>query len=210
VVLAIGTAAAVPAGGRAALSPGATVASGRRGFGFVHLLAVAAVLASAAGVGLVAFLVVYAIDSGLSESQAGLLLAGVSLSASISRLAVGGMADRGGHDALGAVVAMLALSAGGYLLLIVREPAAVLAGALFVGRVGWAWPGALTLAVVRRTPEAPAWAVGVMMSGLFPGRACRAAARRRARGARGLYDRLGSARGHRPARRRDRRGVAQL
>ena len=30
-------------------------------------------------------------------------------------------------------------------------------------------PGALTLAVVQRAPEAPAWAVGVMMSGLFAG-----------------------------------------
>jgi MFS family permease len=30
-------------------------------------------------------------------------------------------------------------------------------------------PGALTLAVVQRTPGSPAWAVGVMMSGLFAG-----------------------------------------
>jgi predicted MFS family arabinose efflux permease len=40
---------------------------------------------------------------------------------------------------------------------------------LIAGSVGWAWPGALTLAVVQRSPEAPAWAVGVMMSGLFAG-----------------------------------------
>ena len=42
-------------------------------------------------------------------------------------------------------------------------------GALLAGSLGWAWPGALTLAVVQRSPQAPAWAVGVMMTGLFAG-----------------------------------------
>lgn len=37
------------------------------------------------------------------------------------------------------------------------------------GSFGWAWPGGLTLAVVHRAPGAPAWAVGVLMAGLFSG-----------------------------------------
>ena len=41
--------------------------------------------------------------------------------------------------------------------------------ALLAGGLGWSWPGALTLAVVERRPDAPAWAVGVMMTGLFVG-----------------------------------------
>ena len=41
--------------------------------------------------------------------------------------------------------------------------------ALVAGSLGWAWPGGLNLAVVQRSPEAPAWAVGVMMTGLFAG-----------------------------------------
>jgi predicted MFS family arabinose efflux permease len=48
----------------------------------------------------------------------------------------------------------------------------VVVGALIVGTLGWAWPGALTLAVVQRSPDAPAWAVGLMMSGLFAGAVC--------------------------------------
>jgi hypothetical protein len=43
------------------------------------------------------------------------------------------------------------------------------AAALLAGSLGWAWPGGLNLAVVQRSPGAPAWAVGVMMTGLFVG-----------------------------------------
>jgi predicted MFS family arabinose efflux permease len=127
------------------------------------------VLASAAGVGFVSFLVSYAVDSGLSEAAAGLLLGAVSLGATISRIGVGAFADRGEQEALRPVAIMLAASVAGYMLLIAAEPSAIVAGALLVGCLGWAWPGGLTLAVVQRSPDAPAWAVGVMMTGLFAG-----------------------------------------
>jgi MFS family permease len=135
----------------------------------VHALALAAALASAAGVGLVSFLVLYAVDNGMSETGAGLLLAGVSLAAATSRVALGVVADRGGRDPLRPVVVMLAGSVAAYVLLIAGAPVAIAGGALLAGGLGWAWPGALNLAVVQRRPEAPAWAVGVMMSGLFAG-----------------------------------------
>ncbi len=67
------------------------------------------------------------------------------------------------------MAAMLAASVVGYLLLTVGEPGVIAAAALLAGGLGWAWPGALNLAVVQRSPEAPAWAVGVMMTGLFAG-----------------------------------------
>jgi predicted MFS family arabinose efflux permease len=67
------------------------------------------------------------------------------------------------------VAAMLVTSVAGYLLLTVGEPAVIAAAALLAGGLGWAWPGGLTLAVVQRSPQAPGWAVGVMMTGLFVG-----------------------------------------
>lgn len=140
-----------------------------RGLSSVHALALAAALASAAGVGFVSFLVLYSVHSGISEGAAGLLLGAVSLAAAISRIALGSLTDRSGQAALRLVPAMLALSVAGYLLLIVGQPAVIVAAALLAGGAGWAWPGALTLAVVQRSPGAPAWAVGVMMSGLFAG-----------------------------------------
>jgi MFS family permease len=140
-----------------------------RRFTSVHALGVAAVLASAAGVGFVSFLVTYAVDNGMGEGLAGLLLAGVSLAAAISRIMLGVAADRAGQEPLRPAALMLAASVGGYLLLTAGEPGVIAAAALLAGGLGWAWPGGLTLAVVQRSPEAPAWAVGVMMTGLFVG-----------------------------------------
>jgi MFS family permease len=137
----------------------------------IRALAVAAALASAAGVGFIAFLVTYSIHEGIGESAAGLLLAAVSLTATISRVSLGLFADRSGGDALRLTALVLAGSAAGYLLLISGEPALIVLAALIVGSIGWSWPGTLTLAVVFRRPDAPAWAVGVMMSGLFAGAA---------------------------------------
>jgi MFS family permease len=156
---------------RAPAAVASSAGGGRRPrtFTSVHALGVAAVLASAAGVGFVSFLVTYAVDSGMSELAAGLLLAGVSLAATISRIAMGVFADRAGQEPLRPVATMLAASVAGYLLLIAGEPGVIAAAALLAGSLGWAWPGGLTLAVVQRTPQAPGWAVGVMMTGLFVG-----------------------------------------
>ena len=140
-----------------------------RGIGSVHALAVTAMFASAAGTGLVSFIVIYAVDSGIGEGVAGLLLAGLSLAAATSRVALGLALDRTGGDPLRPVSWMLLAGAGALVLLIAGTPAAVVAGAVVAGAVGWAWPGALTSAVVARAPGAPAWAVGVMMAGLYAG-----------------------------------------
>jgi MFS family permease len=160
--------------GAAALAPGTqAVAAARgvrpRGLTSVHALALAAALASAAGVGFVSFLVLYAVERGMSQAAAGLLLVAVSLAATCSRIGVGMLADRRGQEPLRPVAVMLSVSIGGYLLLIAGEPALIVVAALVAGSFGWAWPGGLTLAVVQRSPGAPAWAVGVLMAGLFSG-----------------------------------------
>lgn len=152
--------AAPPPGSRATLPEGLTS---------VHAIALAAVLASAAGVGFVSFLVSYSVDSGMSETAAGLLLGGVSLMATFSRVTLGVVFDRRRLEPLMPVAAMLVASVAGYLLLIAGDPAAIVVAALLAGSLGWAWPGGLNLAVVQRSPENPAWAVGVMLSGLFTG-----------------------------------------
>jgi MFS family permease len=170
-VLAVAAAAAAPGGGE----PGERGAgrTGPRGAGFteVHALALGSALASAAGVGFISFLVLYSVDNGLSELAAGVLLGGVSLVATLSRLALGAFGDREGQDPLPATAAMIAVSVAGYAALVTGVPGLIVGGALLAGCAGWAWPAGLTLAVVRRCPESPAWAVGVMMSGLFAGAA---------------------------------------
>ena len=140
-----------------------------KGLGVVHAIGFAAFLASAASVGFIAFIVSYSVESGINQGAAGLLLAAVSLCAAASRIGLGVVADRGAQDALRPVAAMFAVSAAAYLLLIVGEPLVIVVAALLVGSFGWAWPGALNLAVVQHSPQAPAWAVGVMLAGLFAG-----------------------------------------
>jgi MFS family permease len=166
-VLALAAATLVPVSG-AELAARSAREAHRRGLSSVHALALAAALASAAGVGFVSFLVLYSVENGIGEGTAGFLLGAVSLAATLSRIGLGALADRGG-DALRPVVAMLAASVAGYVLLILGEPALIAMGALVTAGLGWSWPGALTLAVVQRSPDAPAWAVGVMMTGLFAG-----------------------------------------
>ena len=107
----------------------------------MHALALAAALASAAGVGFVSFLVLYAVDSGIGEGSAGLLLGAVSGAATASRIGLGALLDRRRQEPLMPVVAMLGLSVAGYLLLIPGEPAVIVVGALLAGSLGWAWPG---------------------------------------------------------------------
>jgi MFS family permease len=165
--LALAAVVAAPRTPRAAVRP----ANGgrRRGLSSIHALAGTALLASAACTGLVSFIVVYGVDSGLSESRAGLVLGGLSLAAAVSRVVLGLVSDRSGGDPLRPVAPMLVVAAGGFVLLLAEAPVALVAGALLAGGFGWAWPGALTSAVVLRAPDAPAWAVGVLMSGLFGG-----------------------------------------
>jgi MFS family permease len=165
--LAAAAALAAPATGRRAAADAGSRPP--RGLSSVHALAVVALFASAAGTGLISFIVLYAVESGIAEGPAGLLLAGLSLAAATSRVILGIALDRRGGDPLGPVSWMQLAGAAGLVLLIVGEPAAVVLGALVAGAVGWAWPGALTSAVVARAPGAPAWAVGVMMAGLFAG-----------------------------------------
>jgi len=164
-VLALAAAAVVPY-----VEPAPSNAVRRpRGLTSVHALAAAAALASAAGVGFISFLILYAVHSGMSEGEAGLLLGAVSLAATASRITVGVLADRRGGEPLRPVAVMLSISIAGYLLLIAGERALIVVAALLAGAFGWAWPGGLTLAVVQRSPNAPAWAVGVLMAGLFTG-----------------------------------------
>ena len=167
--LALAVAAAAPATPHDRGTPAARGGGRPRGLTAVHALALSAVLAGATGTGLVSFVVLYAVESGFSERDAGLLLGGLSLAAAASRIGLGLATDRSGGDPLRPVAPMLLIGAGGLLLVASGEPAALVAGALLAGGVGWAWPGALTSAVVARAPAAPGWAVGVMMAGLFAG-----------------------------------------
>ena len=124
--------------------------------------------AAAAGT-LGAFLVNAAVDAGMAEGSAGLLVSGGSAIGIAVRLFAGSRADRrnGGH--LRVVSLMLiggALSYGFYaterpLLLVLATPIAFGAG--------WGWPGLFNLAIARANPDAPGAASGVTQTGTYLG-----------------------------------------
>jgi MFS family permease len=140
-----------------------------RGWNSVHTLALAAALASAASTGLISFLVVFSVDSGISDDAAGALLAATGLAAAVSRIGVGTLADRAPDRAPTNLLALLLGASAGFVLLVSGIPALIAVGALVAGGLGWGWAGLMNLIAVREGRYDPAEAVGIVMSGLFLG-----------------------------------------
>jgi MFS family permease len=171
-----GIVAALAIGAALAMPPAHLVAAPAHSAGIpararrpIFVLSLAAVLASASAVGLVGFLVTYAVDNGVATSWAGWLLAGISLIAAGSRIGMGRFADRFEASPLRPVAPMLVGAAIGYVVLIGESPAYIVFGSALVGLLGWSWPASMNHAIVRLAPEATASGVGVMMAGLFAG-----------------------------------------
>lgn len=138
----------------------------------MFILAVATGFGAAAAISLNAFLVESGVASGLSPGAAGLLLAAGGVAGITTRIGVGWLADRGdGERSLAVVVGMLGGGSLGYLLLAIGEYSEVL---IFVGAVlafgaGWGWTGLFNFAVLRRNPNAPAAASGIIQAGAATG-----------------------------------------
>jgi predicted MFS family arabinose efflux permease len=133
------------------------------------VVGVAGMLASGTANALGAFLVSAAVDKGIAEGTAGLVLAAGSALGVVGRVGAGWLADRrtGGH--LLVVTAMLALGSGGLALLAAPGIVPMLIGTLAGFGLGWAWPGLLNFAVVRLEPSAPAAATSITQTGVYAG-----------------------------------------
>ena len=124
--------------------------------------------AAAAGA-LSSFLVGGAVDAGMAEGRAGLLLTVGSLIGIAVRLTMGVRADRVGGDQLPLVAGMMLTgSAAVACFALAAVPVYVLATPVAFG-AGWAWPGLFNLSVVRRFPEAPGAATGATQTGTYLG-----------------------------------------
>lgn len=140
-----------------------------RPHGSVWTMAGATVLASAAGIGMRSFLVVFAVSVGFSDANAGLLLAASGLLAMVSRVGFGLLGDRRPGDSLRQVAWLMLLCACGFALMALGGTAAIVAGALIAGGLGWGWQSPMSLAVVTQNRHATGAAIGIQMSGFFAG-----------------------------------------
>jgi cyanate permease len=115
------------------------------------------------------FLVSYAVESGVGEGAAGLLLTISSLAGITARIGAGWTVDRRRSSGLGELRLMLLAGALGLALLSTGVPALVWLGAVCAFAGGWGWTGVLNYVVVRAYPGAPASATGVAQAGVYIG-----------------------------------------
>jgi MFS family permease len=119
-----------------------------------------------------AFLPVWAFDSGLTPSQAGLLVGLASAGSILMRVLGGAAADRRGARHLPVVARNLAIGAVGICLVATGNPVLLVPGAVLAFSFGWGWPGLLMFAVVRMGRERPGLASTSVQAGAFLGGAC--------------------------------------
>jgi MFS family permease len=138
--------------------------------GSLMLLAIGVALASAGGNSAPAFMVLTAVDRGVSTSNAGLLLAFGSLAGIVVRVVAGWVGDRLGRNALLLVVALVSTGAVGYVGLALSPHPLLIAlfTALAFGG-GWGWGGLVLLALSRTSPTAPGRAMGIVQIGPMAG-----------------------------------------
>ena len=133
------------------------------------VLSVGIGLGAAAAGTLGAFLVSAAVEAGIDEGPAGLLVAAGSAIGIAVRLVSGYRADRRGGGHLRVVATMLALGAVAYLLYATGSAIVILLATPLAFGAGWGWPGLFNLAVVRQNPDAPGAASGITQTGTYFG-----------------------------------------
>lgn len=131
----------------------------------LFLLALAGFCAALAGNGISHFIVPSAVDAGISEGAAGIVLAASSLFVAIVRVGAGWVVDRRhtlGHIEMASLVGLGTI--GSLFLMTTDAPAGYLI-AMPLALVGaWGWPGVFFFTVVRTYPKIPARASGFALS----------------------------------------------
>ncbi len=133
------------------------------------LLAVGAALASFGPAALGAHLVASAVDAGISEGSAGVLVAVASAGSLVLRVSLGERADRRSDYGLVPVAVLLGCGSLGYALIATGQSTLLVIGAVVAFCLGWGWPGLFNLAVVDRHRGAPASATGITQTGIYVG-----------------------------------------
>lgn len=138
----------------------------------VRVLAVLSIgigFGAASGGTLGSFLVSGAVDAGISEGGAGVLLTVGSLVGITVRLGAGVQADRRDGRHLVVVTRMLLGGAVAYALLATESVTGYLVAGPLGFATGWAFPGLFNLAIVRANPARPAAATGITQTGTYFG-----------------------------------------
>lgn len=137
--------------------------------GVVRAAALTGFAGAAAVASIGTFLVRSAEAAGLSASTGRLVLTAGSVLLIVMRVGWGAIADTGKVDPARIVVVLLCAGTLGYLLLSTGTLLGLVIGAALAFGAGWAWPGLLFLALVRRFPTAAGRPSGRVQRGMFLG-----------------------------------------
>ncbi|MGY6500945.1 MAG: MFS transporter [Acidimicrobiales bacterium] len=109
-------------------------------------------------------------DAGWSSASAGLLLAAASVVSIATRLVLGWSGDAIPDRTWQLLAGSLALGASGLACLALADSGLLVpVGAIMALGAGWGWSGLAFLSAVRASPEAPAVAAGIVLTGLATG-----------------------------------------
>lgn len=135
----------------------------------LYLLAIVGLAGGAAVAPIPAFLVRSAIEAGISDSRAPLILVGGSALLISVRVLSGVLADIYSFDRFAAITPLLLVGTVGYALLSLGSPTWTILGAAFAFSGGWGWPGLFNLGAIERFPNRPGAASGITQMGIFSG-----------------------------------------
>ena len=116
-----------------------------------------------------AFTAATAVDAGIGEGTAGILIVAGSVVGVASRIAVGWWTDRRSGSQLDVVAAMMAIGAVGYGLMASGVGQLVWLAVPIAFAAGWAFYGSYYLSIIRLNPVAPGSALGIAQVGAFAG-----------------------------------------
>lgn len=135
----------------------------------LSLLGLVAGLGSASAVTLGIFMVTGAVEVGIGEAAAGVLMAAASLASISARFVSGWVADRRGDGHFKVVAEMMGIGVAGFALLATGQPVLYVAGAIIGFCFGWGWPAIYVLSIVQLNPSAPGVATSATQAGAFLG-----------------------------------------
>lgn len=111
------------------------------------------------------FMVSGALEVGIAEGLAGILLAVASLASIAARATSGFRVDSEQADHLLLVSLMMIAGVAGFALLATGRPSLYAIGAVAAFCFGWGWPAVFVLSVVQMNPSAPGFASSITQAG---------------------------------------------
>lgn len=127
----------------------------------IILSAIAAALGTAAASGVGVFLTESAVAMGMTQGNAGFLLAAGSVAGIVARISAGVLADRTGGPQFKLISLMLAVGAVTIALGGTGSTALLVVGTIGAFTGGWAWTGIFFLSLIKSSPSTPGAVAGI-------------------------------------------------